>query len=848
MAIRAFLSHSSRDAALVDAVYARLEPDALWLDKVDLNWGGLFLERIESGLRNSSDFVLFWSLNAKESTWVRHELHMAFILHLRENAIRIRVVILDDTPLPLTLQPFHFLDVRGADDPVMTVVRAMEEELQIPAAGVRSAFVNRTGELDRIESAIDDPMTKMVVLTGFTGIGKLALVREALSRLFRGVETATVNVSEGTADVELAMILRAEAGRSELPVGLDEEELVADISESVSTIFANGQILLVVGAQHWLNEENEPTGTMLLLLSATRGARHVQKWPIFVTSTRWVRLSPEHRRSTAQIRVQELPDEHMAQIVRRWYELLTGQQLQREQSETTARELLGHPFAARLAAGVLAEKGPDYLERHPAEFIRLRRDLASQLMSEVSLKPPARRLMETLALTGVPLTAEMISDAFSRNYEEVHEAVFECAGAGLIAYSAGCISVHPLVEDYFWSIGLHREDYQSRAAEVASAMLAETRRADPGSTSFVNAVHAAFRLFAIAGRIEDAWQIRSDLHGQLLEAGITLYHRREYPLAKQYLEMVLESDPKHWRARLFLARILIRDEDWAAADSLLDELRGERPSDVGVGQATGWRYERSRDFKRALEAYEAVIAHREHVASLRGAAQCLQRLGRLPEALVYLERAETIESENPYVLDLKAKILEEQERFDEAFDVASIAAIRDPSNWSFHHRLGRIQVQRGNVADAIRHFDKATQLDPTQFTPAHARVSALLDMPGANLVETARLLEQLEGVAKGRREIALVRHLRARHLMIDSRLEDAAQIIEDDLRRGSNLIPNLGLKAEIQLRLHDQLIASSPSVANVHLLRAKDAVTRGLEKEPDNQMLVTAAKKVDDRC
>src|SRR5258708_39616448 len=76
--MRAFLSHSSTDKEIVIAVHNGLEQGSTWLDRGEIEWGALFLERIADGIASATDFVLFWSAAAAASEWVRIGLNMAF--------------------------------------------------------------------------------------------------------------------------------------------------------------------------------------------------------------------------------------------------------------------------------------------------------------------------------------------------------------------------------------------------------------------------------------------------------------------------------------------------------------------------------------------------------------------------------------------------------------------------------------------------------------------------------------------------------------------------------------------------------------------------------------------------
>jgi TIR domain len=103
--MRAFLSHSYADKKIVVDVYDGLQKESTWLDRAEIEWGDLFVEPIAEGIESATDFVLFWSASAARSEWVRIEVNMAFIPRLRTKAIRLRIVILDNTPLTLYLRP-----------------------------------------------------------------------------------------------------------------------------------------------------------------------------------------------------------------------------------------------------------------------------------------------------------------------------------------------------------------------------------------------------------------------------------------------------------------------------------------------------------------------------------------------------------------------------------------------------------------------------------------------------------------------------------------------------------------------------------------------------------------------
>lgn len=155
--MRAFLSHSSIDKKVVTAVHGGLERESTWLDSAEIEWGALFLERIAAGIESATDFVLFWSASAAKKEWVRIELNMAFIQMLRTKANRLPVVLLDATPLPIYLRPFHVFSVAKSLDQAAAILKKLTPLLREPIRSARARFVNRHDEIGRLEEAVDNP-------------------------------------------------------------------------------------------------------------------------------------------------------------------------------------------------------------------------------------------------------------------------------------------------------------------------------------------------------------------------------------------------------------------------------------------------------------------------------------------------------------------------------------------------------------------------------------------------------------------------------------------------------------------------------------------------------------------
>ncbi len=356
---------------------------------------------------------------------------------------------------------------------------------------------------------------------------------------------------------------------------------------------------------------------------------------------------------------------------------------------------------------------------------------------------------------------------------------------------------------------------------------------------------SALRLIALSGDYAAATALRRDLSGELEAAAITLYNRRNYTLAETYMNHVLDGDPKNWRMRLYKARVRVRQEEWARANEIIKELLEERPSDVGALHAKGWRHLRQGRLPEALEIFAGIISRREHIASLRDAAECLHRLNRNPEALKFLERAKRRESENPFVLDLESRILEDMDQLHPAYESALLASARDPLNGHLHHRLGQIRNKQGRPDLAIPHFQKSIEIDSDQFIPANSLISAFLDTDETGAAEG--MIEDLAAKARTPIDRALVEHAKARIAFAKNDLAGSEKILKHEIERSRNLVPNLGLLVRVELALFDQNIDQFPTIADVALNSAEQALGRIIELDSSNRFIESLNAGVTER-
>ena len=561
-----------------------------------------------------------------------------------------------------------------------------------------------------------------------------------------------------------------------------------------------------------------------------------------MTSTRRIGHQAVRNPGIAPIWLDGLPEKNISVLIRLWYEQNTGRELDEAQSDLVAGQVHGHPIAAKLASGLVAEFGAEYLERYPSEYVSLRRDLTKKFLLDMELKDSTSHILKALAAAESPLPVSVVHSVLEIDDIEFHNGISQATSAGLISLTDGRLSIHPLISEHFWNL-LHREDYSTFLSKLAVEVHSFASEREAGSPEFILLVPVIFRLYAAAGDWETARNVRSDLQGELERVAIFHYRRRNYDLAWEYIELALQGFYSNWRMSLYKARILIRRERWDEADEILDGILADRPNDRATLHAKGWGLLRQERFEEAIKTFATVIAQSNHVASLRDAAECLHKLERNDEALQFLARAKRVESDNPYVLDLEARILEERGDFEAAYESAYVAMLRDPNNWAFHHRLGQIRVRQRRMTEAVDHLQRAIELDQAQFTPLNSLAAALLDLGQIQQVED--LVPNLEQNASTINNLSLLEHLRARILIESGKISEGCSLLSREISRRRNLVPNLGLFADAKIKEYNNLRLEFPALSAVALEEANNRVTRGLQIENQNPYLLELFSRIE---
>jgi TolB-like protein/DNA-binding winged helix-turn-helix (wHTH) protein/cytochrome c-type biogenesis protein CcmH/NrfG len=232
---------------------------------------------------------------------------------------------------------------------------------------------------------------------------------------------------------------------------------------------------------------------------------------------------------------------------------------------------------------------------------------------------------------------------------------------------------------YLWKL---TEDDLTRAVDH----FGRATRLDPGYA----AAHAG---------LSHAWWWRGVWGGRTLEDV-------ESP-SRAAARKALELDPRLAEAHVSMGRIKFgHDWDWTGAE---------------------------RDFGRALEIDPNNLdAHFFH-------GMLSMALGRFPESIAHLERAEQLDPLSSTVQSGFGRVLYRARRFDEALFHLNRALELEPGNSGVHERLGDVYDQMGRYADALAAYQKGGSGSPLHRARV-ARIYARMGRRG----EAKQMLEDLK--------------------------------------------------------------------------------------------------------
>jgi Tfp pilus assembly protein PilF len=158
--------------------------------------------------------------------------------------------------------------------------------------------------------------------------------------------------------------------------------------------------------------------------------------------------------------------------------------------------------------------------------------------------------------------------------------------------------------------------------------------------------------------------------------------RREYTKAIQHYKSALEIKPNYFTAKNNLGSVYLSMERWEDAQEIFQSLVEEPmyPTPEMAHNNVGWALYNQREYEKALEHFKmAVFLKPQMCLAYNNIGMTHEEMGNISKAIDHFEKA------------LK----------------------KCPNNYAEpHFRLGKIKQNRGNYAEAQRHFERCSEMLP----------------------------------------------------------------------------------------------------------------------------------------
>jgi len=683
---RAFLSHSSNEKALVNAVARHFTAARVVVDSLSFEDGKRSADEIVTYLKDTSVFVVFLSETAVESNWVNFELREA-IHKLAAETLIVVPYIVDDLPLDKVPKWLQAYTVRRSNS-ALRIAEMIEQELEAldeKKGQARRFFVGRNEELAaliRALSPIASPSPTVLFLGGVDGIGKKTLLQRAIfDALHQVLKTnrIIISLSDESGLVELFERLldyRASTSFIQMKAELDafrgseSLEQVKKVASLIRSLNDEKLLITVIGRLCLVGESGDLQPWIASVLQELQSNRFPR---LALLCPRMVRA--EFRSSYPNVvfqSVRNLQEGDSRDLLALWLNSLevpvTEQEVRSVISITG-----GRPSAIIRAAELAEEHGITIVLERQA----LRRILSLGYESTIrQIRDEPDQIVIATLLHFERLSLEDIAIATARPRTVIADSLAHLLSNMILENEADTYFIAPHLIDVISRL-TWMSRYDAACRDASRKLLTRIETFAPDDYVSVVALNAA-----VVGAIYDEMTLESDLTrlvkpAQLLRVGRKLYDAGKYTRASVVLGRALENSQgltedaiiEGLRLRaMCLARLSHehtsgRDEFFNVVGQLenFKSVRARR----SVCFVKGFRARLSGDLNKAHEHYKAAIRDfdgDQNFHILNEYAKIQLRLGEYADAIRYARLALNWAPTNPYPLDVLVCALVEKSR------------------------------------------------------------------------------------------------------------------------------------------------------------------------------------------
>lgn len=840
-----FISHSSKDKAIVTELAEILKQENVWYDTWNIDLGDLLDEKIEKGIDNAKIFLIILSRNSIESRWVRFELNMALIKYLENENYRIVVARIDDVEVPLRLKPFLRIDnLQKSDNIALNIARGLQTGGIIKVKSFKRQFVNRATEISNLSDIFYDPEIKFLSIIGFFGIGKTSLVKEVLKRVFNNPTIAEVNLSPAHFGSRLTLEL---CSKADVPLpndGAPQTELDALNILCIEKLLINNAFIILNKFDEVLGDYGAPNTDFNTLFKYFETSRALNNKPIILVSRRWPQFDSIDKNTISFFKVRGLSSKHLFQILKSEIERTDPEFIVEEDMlHRIAENLHGYPLAGRLAAPMIVKYGIEYLFENLHLMQQLKIDIAEDIIAKLNLNSIQLDILEVLAIFESPLETYHLSEVLSLTSEELLEHIEILVSLNLIESIGKGLVLHPLINDFYLKLARSNQNFQSFADKLANVAFQTFKQLEVTDRGYVFWLTNTCRLLFYSGKYEEGRNLRRDLVGELKLAAIRLYQRQDYSSSLEFCNEYLDAVPNDKDILFTKARCLSRLNKLNESVKILKDLISRETNNFllskynyGLGRCYIENSQEDTDrLSTASKYFLESIRINEHQAALQSMAELLFRQEHFEEAASFIDRKLQIAPTDPFALSIYSDILWKLDRKPEAIEKIIESLKHQPKNPNFWFRAGRFLHEMDRLEDAHTYFSNAIKYDSTYLDALLSLTDVCLDL--GRIEEATINIEKLEQRIKGDKR-SVLDSIKANLEIKKGNLTEAEKIA-NKLLSGSRNAHNLGLSAKIYIqKFRDSTFKGTVIYADTFKSKALDLINEGLVLEPNNVILI----------
>jgi tetratricopeptide (TPR) repeat protein len=802
--VKAFLSHSSKDKNLVDAVAKHLGRQFSLYDRFEFATGEEFTEAIRRCLDQSEIFVLFASSNSLASMWVKLEAEEAWQRRLREGISKALVYLIDaDTNVSSLPEWLQRALVRRDSHP-SSIARDIRSHLdELLRERRHPYFVGRAAEtnwLEEILTPIDGRTPPHIfAISGLPGAGRRALLRNAVPKVLGFRKFVEIRLEEGdtvndiclkTADLIEPFSTRADFERTfneirELGPNAAKERGLRNLR----ALSEGGELPVLLDVGGLLDGDGYIRKSVLDVFEGI-GAADTAYLAVIL-----------HRRpqvpSTLTIPVLQLNplgEIDAKRLIQRLCDMssvkVTPAQLS-ELAEFTA----GYPPSAYFATQQAKDYGIDLVLSHKRRLVEFRSSVFLRHIDSLHLNTPEGSVLQLLAfLSPVPLSA--IARALTLELEKADIILTRLIDLSLVIPDGDSLyRIAEPIKDSASSV--YGFPSGSLCLEVGIA-IGDFLESEAAPHRQLDLRRVLFRAMGFGGGKADGIRLASDV----IRLTEDYYHAREYERSIEAGMLSVSERPDSVTARGYLIRSLVQLERWAEAEQQLEELSAFAPK-RDIHFLRGFLERRRGHYRAAISEYESATRLGRKGASIeRELAQCYFMVGDMELANQHLGEALSRHGDNRFVVDLWSQIATERGDENGAMEALSRLEVLDRREF-YLYRKSRVFWRFGRTSEALDAINEAIAIckrPAFQFLAQAALCALTLN----NLQEMSRYLDDIEAkFANVRRDVRY--GLRCRYLLATNEYEAALALSDQMMDKGARQYKGIRLDVLKEILAHCNL-------------------------------------------